>query len=364
MKLRVLHLSSEKTWRGGEQQIAYLVEEHKQKGIDVHIMCRKGSDFAAYCHKRNWKVSYATFSNSLDVVSAIKLKKYCKENDIDLIHLHTSKAHGVGVLAAALGNTAKLVLSRRVAFGKKSGWLTHWKYNHPAIRRVVCISQHVKSEMEHICDFTQNLRVVYDGVKLPEDGLFQKKTLFKEKYSLSPDTKLVANIAALTYEKDYKTYIAAAEQIIKSGRKDTVFLCVGEGSLKEELMAELKEKGLEDYIKFTGFVKGIQDYLSELDVVVMTSKNEGLGTSLLDAMARKVPVVATAAGGIPEVVIHEKTGLLAGVGNVEEVAANISRILDDKLLTERMVENARDRLKMFDKESTASKMLEVYEELI
>lgn len=101
-----------------------------------------------------------------------------------------------------------------------------------------------------------------------------------------------------------------------------------------------------------------------MDVLLFTSKEEGLGTTILDAFACKVPVVATAAGGIPEIITNEKTGLLAPVGDAQTLAHYVEKILADRNLREQLIENAWQKVKYFSKENMAKKTLEVYQSLL
>src|SRR5690606_2066705 len=121
--MKILHISSEYTWRGGEQQIANLVLGLTQLGVDNTVVCREGSVFEEFCIKN--KVNHFTlpFKKSFEFKSAIIIKNYCKKNKIDILHLHSSKGHTIGVLSSELGNPAKLILSRRVDFAIKNNFL-------------------------------------------------------------------------------------------------------------------------------------------------------------------------------------------------------------------------------------------------
>ena len=97
---------------------------------------------------------------------------------------------------------------------------------------------------------------------------------------------------------------------------------------------------------------------------LMTSETEGLGTSILDAFAAKVPVVATAAGGIPEMIIHKKTGMLAPIKDAENLARNVNELLANANLRAELIAGAYQHLQSFSKEQTALKTLEIYKEIL
>jgi L-malate glycosyltransferase len=139
---------------------------------------------------------------------------------------------------------------------------------------------------------------------------------------------------------------------------------IGSGSQGDALQQYCKRNGVESHITFTGFRKDVIDILPQLSIFLMTSKEEGLGTSILDAFASKVPVVATDAGGIPEMVSHLKTGMLGEVGNSKMLADHISQIIHNDNLRTTLTDGANEKVKEFSKQIMANKTYQVYQELL
>jgi glycosyltransferase involved in cell wall biosynthesis len=139
---------------------------------------------------------------------------------------------------------------------------------------------------------------------------------------------------------------------------------IGAGSLQEELKAYCSKKGLSAYVIFTGFRKDILQVLPALDLFLITSNEEGLGTSVLDAFAAGIPVVATAAGGIPEMVENRQTGMLEQVGDSPALARAVAEVMADHSLRMSLIAHAKEKVKIFSKEATANKTLEIYNEII
>jgi glycosyltransferase involved in cell wall biosynthesis len=128
--------------------------------------------------------------------------------------------------------------------------------------------------------------------------------------------------------------------------------------------ARVRALGLAERFSFLGFRADVPELLPELDVFVLTSRQEGLGTSILDAQASGVPVVATAAGGIPEAVLDGETGLLAPPGEAAALADRILRVLDDAALRERLVSAAARRVREeFGTDALAERTLAIYREV-
>ncbi|MEQ9289023.1 MAG: glycosyltransferase family 4 protein [Cyclobacteriaceae bacterium] len=361
--MKVLHLSSEKSWRGGEQQIAYLIEELLDLGAECHIISKKGSVFSRLCVENNWSFEEAGFNNSFDLPTAIHILRYCKKHQIDIVHIHGSRSHTPAVLAATLGSKSGLVLSRRVDFPLKRNFLSKWKYNHPSIKRVLCVSDKIREIVQETIKNRSICQTVYDGIDISKFGDRVKGNFLSSTYSLDKGTWLVGNTSALADHKDYYTFINTAREIVKEDIP-TMFFIIGTGPMEAELKGYVEELGLQNKIVFTGFIDNISEVLPELDVFLMTSKTEGLGTSILDAMAAKVPVVATEGGGIPEIVKDRKTGLTSKVGDYHSLARQVIRVLKDEGLRNTLTTESSKFVEKFDKKIMAAKTLEVYNDII
>lgn len=361
--MKILHLSSEQTWRGGEQQIAYLLEETEKRGIQPIVACKQGSAFEIYVRSKGWQYFALPFKNSMDLRTAWNIKRICKEHKIDIIHLHSSKAHSIAVWSVVLGNSSKLVLSRRVDFPLKDNLFSRWKYNHTSIQKIICVSDKIKHIVEEGVQDKDKCITIHSGIALGKFALQGKLNYFHSHYKIPPASPIIGNTSALADHKDYFTFINTAEILINQNN-DLRFLIIGDGPLRSEIVSYVASKRLENHIVFTGFITNLAQTLHEIDIFLMTSKTEGLGTSILDAFASKVPVVATNAGGIPELVKHEETGLIAPVKDHEKLAENVNRILNEPELKERLIINAYDFVQGFSKEKTAERTLAVYREIL
>ncbi len=363
--MKVLHLSSEKTWRGGEQQIAYLVEEQMRAGIEVVVACRAKSVFEQHCQKNNIPFHAFGFANSFDVSTARGLVKLQKKYRFDIIHIHSSRSHSIAILATKFGLRTNLILSRRVDFPSSGNALSNHKYNHRQIKKIICVSEKVKTIIGATVKDKEKLCVVYDGIDLERFEGTQNSHILHGEFNISADTKIVANISALADHKDYITFVNTAKVFIQQHEIPVKFFIIGEGECREEIEQRIEELDLQDHIIMTGFRNDIDAIFKEIDVFLMTSKEEGLGSTVLDAFANRVPVVATAGGGIPEVVQHEKTGLLCPIQAPEELAESLFRMLSDEALRATVTSNAMTILhQKFTKEVMAQQTLEWYKAVL
>ncbi len=359
--MKILQISSEKAWRGGEQQIAYLINELSEHKAEVMVACRKGSAFEEYCERMKIPYKSLPFRNSMDIASARQLKKLCSEWKPDLIHVHSSKGYGITWLADLMGLRVPIILSRRVAFNVKGNFINKLKYNHSRLRKIICVTEAVRQEILPLVSDKDKTCVVYSGI---DNALFNpdnKINFLKTQYNLPETAFLIGTTAAFTKEKDYRTFFRTAQHVLQSlPGEPIIFLAIGEGPEKQEMQEFCKALKIEEKVCFTGFVPKAGQFIHELDIFLFTSRNEGLGSSILDAFASCLPVVSTAAGGIPEIVEHEKTGLLAAPGDYLTLSQAIQRLYQSPDLRKKFAKNAHQVVKGFDKKITAQKTIEIY----
>jgi glycosyltransferase involved in cell wall biosynthesis len=362
--MKILHLSSERSWRGGEQQMAYLIGESSKQGVQNFVIARKDSAFAEHCKKQNIQLLEVGFKNEVDVFSVFKIKKFCKEHQIDLIHAHSSHSHALAVLSCVFGNRTPTILSRKVDFPIKSNWLSHWKFNHRSIAHIICVSDAIKEILLVDLKDKSHLTTIHDGIDLNRFHGIKGKNLLKKEFGVDANKKIVANISAIAPHKDYFTFVDTAEILLQE-RDDLHFFIIGDGPLKAEIENYVSSKNLNQHITFTGFRNNVADLFPDIDVFLMTSKTEGLGSTLLDAAANKVPIVSTNAGGIPEFVAHEITGLLANTQDAKQLAFEVSLLIDNTELQTTLCTNALEKLThYFTKEMMANKTINLYGKII
>ena len=362
--MNILHVSSEKTWRGGEQQIAYLLEELMQRHqVACFVACKQHSAFETYCIQTNIPHIALPFANEFDLYTAQKLKKYCRQHQINLVHAHSGHSHAICVWAHLLGNKIPIILSRRVDFPVKNNWLSRYKYNYAGIEKIICVSDKIKEIMKPALTHPEKCVTVHSGIDLSRFEESSRIGKLHEELQLPLSTFLVGNVSAIAPHKDYFTFVDTAEILLKNDL-DAKFLIIGDGPSRPEIEAYVAQKNLKNDILFLGFRQDIPEILPELDLFLITSETEGLGTTILDAFACQVPVVATDGGGIPEIVKNNHTGMLASVRDYNTLATHVLNVLTISSLRSRLIANATTFVQNFTKEATAAKTLAVYQEVL
>lgn len=313
---------------------------------------------AKWCKENN--IPYFTYRKlfSINPVVGMHIRWICQRLKISHVHVHDSHSHTFAVLAASLfGNRVPIIIHRRVDFPIGQSKLSLWKYNHKKVGAIICVSNFVRELIIPKLKNPDLAKVVHDGVDLKKN----KKVKHSKK---SAHAKLrIGNVAAIAPHKDYFTFVRTAENLLNDDLDAHFLIIGGDGGEEVAVRNLIAERGLSEDIEMMGFRKDVLKLLSNLDLLLFTSKTEGLGSTLLDAMCLGVPIVATEAGGIPEIIDHEKTGLLAPVGDAEKLAAQVQRILNDNELRKDILSNSKKKVIGFSKKNMAKETLKIYQEI-
>jgi L-malate glycosyltransferase len=359
--MKVLHVSGAKGWRGGEQQIAYLLEELHHLGVEQTIALVYDKPLHHFLEKKTWSsiLPYKKMS-ALNVLLALKL--FSASRDYDVVHAHDSHAHSAAYLASLLGMNTPIVVSRRVDFPIAQSAGSRRKYNHPNVRKLLCVSDAIRKIVASSIDFPDRAVTVYSGIRTDRFSHSHPTGKLRTRIGVSSDVPLIGNTSALADHKDYPTFLRVAKRIVET-MPQARFVILGEGKERGNIEKLILEYGLQEKVILAGFHRNIEELLPDLDVFLMTSKMEGLGTSVLDAFACKVPVVATNAGGIPEMVLHRETGLIASIGSDLALSEAVIMLLQDSEFRFQLIEKAFQRLEFFSTQRTAAETLAIYRSL-
>ena len=325
--MNILEINTEKTWRGGERQTLYTVEGLSEKGISVSLLCLQNSLLAIKAKQSGIKLIESGSQSAVFFYLVFNAKKY------DVIHVQNSKAL-IWVVLSKLFHTTPVVYTRRVDFVPK-GFLTLWKYKQ--LNKVVAISEAIREILK-----TQGIQQVEVIPSMIKQQLLNKENALNTiQQSGFTGKKIIATTAAFVPHKDPYTMVRTIVAL-KKLRTDFVFLHFGEGELMEEIKAEVQKLNLQQEYIFMGFREDAEDFFLVMDAFVMSSQEEGLGSSVLDAFLHGVPVVSTDAGGLKETV--EGFGLLSSVKDFKSLAANINQLLNEESLRKSLTAKAQQRV--------------------
>ena len=327
-KVNVLHLGTEMTWRGGENQIRLLIEGLAETEFQCFAAYPKGSKGFDLLSQLVPSLAFSP-RQAWPFWGHPQLCRYCVENKIDIIDCHSSGAQSLALAVKKKLPHLKVVVHRRVPHTSKRNWITEKKYLTEDIDVYVPISKLIQKTLTDYGVPKSKIEVVLSAVDVePYHQLNKEQCLseVREKYGISTSTPIIGNAAALSPEKGHGDLLEALSLLKK---KNIEFFCMiaGTGPIENELHEKCKELGLEDSVRFLGFLKDVPKFLMGVEVFAFPSTFEGLGTALLEAGFAKTCIVATAEGGIPEIIQDQQTGFLCERFSPQDLASKLEPVL-------------------------------------
>jgi glycosyltransferase involved in cell wall biosynthesis len=329
-----LHIDTARTWRGGQNQVLLTVNGLREIGQRAALVAHPDGELRRRAAEGLELIPIAP-RTEMDLSAAWRLARVVKRLRPDVIHAHDPHGIAMASLALSMGSAAAgwhspaLIASRRVDFHLKSNSLSRWK--HRQVDCFIAASDAIRKIL--LADGVAPQRAV--TVHEVDRIVSTPPVNVHEAFWLPHQAPVVGNVAALVPHKGQRHLLEAAHLVVKEV-PDARFVVLGEGELRQQLERQVRDFHLEKHVFLPGFRSDVIGCMKGFDIFVMSSITEGLGTSLLDAMACRRAIVATSAGGIPEVVVDEETGLLVGPRDHAAMAKAIVRLLSDRALRERM----------------------------
>ena len=330
--MNVLHLDTGTEWRGGQQQVLYLTQGLQEMGVISVVATPAGSPLAKQLRKRNLPVIEIPYAAPYAPRSVRRVQKILAERAWNILHMHTAHAHTLGFLALRLPpprafHKPAFVVSRRVDFVPHGDPLSRLKYTS-AGQFFLCVSGAIRGVLEEYGVPARSLYVVRSGVSLPRRPGMAERNQLRGALGVEPDRFLLGAIGELVPHKGHR-YLLEAFAAVHSSLSTAHLVVIGGGELEHALKAQAAELGLNGSVTFTGFRPNAVSFLPAFDLFVHSSVEEGLGTSILDAEAVGLPIVATRAGGIPEAVLEGETALIVQPADPVSMARAILELGQD-----------------------------------
>jgi glycosyltransferase involved in cell wall biosynthesis len=300
----------------------------------------------------------------LDPVAIARLRRLYRERDIDVVQLHTSHAHTLGTLARVGRRRPRTVVARRVDYSiHRSGTpgFTHLKYRL-GVDRYIAISEAIRGVLIRDGIRPSRVSVVHSGV-IPLPPPRSDRASIRAALGIPLSARVIGSVAHLALHKG-EIHLLRAFAELAPRYPDLHLVFVGDGEERPGIAAEAAAQRLEGRAHLPGFQEDVAAYLSAFDLFVMPSLQEGLCTSLLDALAAGLPIIGSDTGGIPEIIEDGVTGLLAPPGNPRGLAATIARLLDDPARARALLAAGRTKLARFGADAMVEGTIAVYRELL
>lgn len=362
--MKTLHINTERTWRGGEQQTLYLLRSLKERRIKSHLACQPGSPMEKKALEAGVEVFPIAMRGEVDLPASLRIRKLITRHGYDIVHSHTSHAHTLAFFASLGCGTCRLV-TRRVDFSifrNRFLPINGIKYRFMA-DYYIAISHQIKQVMVKDGIAADRIFVVHSGID-PQRFARAAGDHLTEEFKLRPDERVVINVAHLAGHKGQKYLVGAIPHVL-AAIPNVRFFIIGKGELMSELQALSVSLGIGHALTFTGFRNNVGAFYKIADLFVMSSVQEGLGTAILDALALGIPVVAANSGGIPEIIRDGQTGRLVEAANPQALAKGIIEMLTNVELAGAMARRGQADVKAkFSINAMVENNLAVYNRLL
>lgn len=347
---RILHVDSGRSWRGGQRQVFLLATGLRDLGYRVLIVAPTGSPLIRRADRAGLPTYRLTLRGEWDIASARELRAVAREWRANVVHAHDARSHSIARLALLGKRKTRLVVTRRVAFPPRHVRL---KYRR-GVDSFIAISNAVKSVMVGAGVPAGRINVVYSGVPAP---LVKRPRNWRRERGWPASSVVCGVVGAMTQEKGLDMIAGITPRLPGDVFRRTRLVLLGGKGKGGTTIA-----GVEGFD--AGFVEEIHDAVAGLDVLWHPSRSEGLGTSVIDAMAIGVPPIAFAVGGLPEVIENGRSGILVAPGDVSAFMQAAAELITNDTLRARLAEGARARAREFDAALMIERTAEVYDRVL
>lgn len=364
--IKILHLNTEKGWRGGENQMRLLIEGLQAfPDFENHVAALENekclNTFGTIC-----KVFPIKSRISFNLWQAQKIANYCRQNQIQILDAQTARTHSLGCFIKLFMPELKLIVHRRVDNIPGKSYLTRKKYLSKKVDTFVAISSAIKNILENIGVKPEKIIVVKSAVPdLPYHNLIKsnEKEKWAKKLNIKANIPWLGNASAIAHQKAYDVLLKAIN-VLKSKKIPFHCLIAGNGPQENEIKTLCHNLNLQEYVSFVGFINEVPSFLSSLDILAVPSNNEGLGTIILEGIHAGCAIVATEIGGIPEMIQHQKTGLLIPCGSFIDLASSLENLIANPELRIELNQNAKRLAKVeFSVDAMVKGNIKVYQNL-
>jgi glycosyltransferase involved in cell wall biosynthesis len=362
----VLHINTERTWRGGEQQMMYLASGLHERGVRTGVVAERDTPCSERVREAGLECYELHMRGEWDLCAAREIARIVRHGGYNIVHAHTSHGHALGSLAARIfDGRARTVVHRRVDFHihPQICRLGAVKYRL-GVDRIIAISNPVKDILVSDGVPGDNVEIIPSAVKLDRFRGIRPRPGLREEIGVPEDAFFIVNVGYLVGHKAHEYLIRAAPRVLEEV-PEAYFVIVGSGPRLEELQAEACQAGVEERIVFAGFRSDVPELLRAADMFALSSWGEGLCSTLLEVMASDLPIVATAAGGVTDVIEDGYNGILVPTRDPEALADGIVQMASSPAMARTMVENGRQVVRdRFSAEALVDQTLELYGRLL
>ncbi|MGR5340814.1 glycosyltransferase family 4 protein [Vibrio astriarenae] len=342
--MHICHVNLASAYHGGENQTFELIKQQHNDGLTLTVVAKPNSPFANKVTQLGIRVT--------PVSNVLQGHFRMIPNDCDIVHVHQGRAIYWALIHKFISKTP-YIITRRIDNKLKKKWLANIAYSNASA--VVGLSTEIVNRIKKAYPSLVTYQIPSSPVSYPVNA--DKVSLIKAKYA---HKFLVIHAANMVKHKGFDVTIAAAKKLAKTN--SSVHICLlGDGKNRAEL-----EKSAKDLtnLSFEGKQSSMGDWFEAADLQVHPSYSEGLGSVILEGAKAGLPIVATRAGGIPDIIEHNVNGLLIEPGDANALADTINELSKNKNLCNSLIKNCTYKLKPFLIECTSKQYSEIYRSII
>jgi len=356
--VKVAHLDTGRDWRGGQAQALILMRGLSKLGHESLLLAPPGPLLerarAQGIACEPWRAR-----GDWDLGAVLAASRALARIAPEVAHCHSARAHALGVPAARLARVPAVVVSRRVDFPVARHPASRLKYALP-VDRYLCISRGVRDALRAAGLPERRLVLVPSGIELPDHRVQGGPADLRAAMGVAADAPVVGTVAALAPHKNHGDLLRAARRVVD--RDASVhFAWIGEGGCRPALERLRDELELEAHVHLLGFREDARALIPQFTVFALSSYLEGLCTSLLDAQSLGVPVVATAVGGVPDIVEDQVNGRLVPCRDPDALARVLLEALADEVARRAWAARGRETVRVFAAERMVEGTLAAYQ---
>ena len=343
--MRIVHVDTGHTLRGGQRQLLSLARGLSQQGHTQLVVCPEASELESVSRRTGLSVFSLPAHDPAHAHGILQLRQQLLASPYQILHAHDGRGQTLAWLAS-LGKSVRRVASRRVTFVPKNRWTHGWKYGYTC-HAVIAVSDFIRKLLIQAGVPDSKIEVVPDRIEVPVNvPTAELRSKVRAKWGFSDQELVLGHLGAFTREKGQDVALDAVLLLVDRLPQARLLLA-GQGPMRTfpELAPRLERAGRRAQLCLD--IEDLADFYPALDIFVMPSRAEGLGSAALQAMAFGIPVVASRVGGLPEIVREEETGWLVHPDSAAALAEAIMTAAWDRQRLDTIGQNARERAQQF-----------------
>jgi glycosyltransferase involved in cell wall biosynthesis len=345
--LNIAHVDAGLSLRGGQRQLLKLARGLRQRGHNQIIVCREEGELEGCARTEQFPFFSLPLHDPLHAHGILQLREFLKVAPRDILHAHDGHGQTVAWLAS-IGMPVRRVACRRVAFlpRERHRWTYRLKYAHTC-DAVIAVSDCIRQGAIRYGVPQSKIELIPDGIEIPAElPSTEARAKARARWGFGESEFLVGHLGAFTPEKGQEVALRAF-QFLGEQLPQARLLLAGEGPGPRDAEIAQRCEALGNRVRLCGAIQNLAEFFPALDLFVMPSKSEGLGSSALMAMSYGLPVVGSRVGGLPEVVEEERTGWLIEPASPAALAQAILAAAGDRARLKQWGLNGRERARQF-----------------